>query len=213
MRCSSARAIACCCWCARLPRRARDRLPGAAKDLRAEDRETFDALSSAWPGVPERMRADGSVETPLDLAATRAALKAARADGIDAVAIVFMHAYAFPNHEREAACLAQDVGFTQISVSHEGEPAREIRRTRRHHRGRRLSLAAAPPLRRSRVCRPCSKLPISLVGEQAPPKAGPRGEPRTPSELPAPSLPSATGGGGKRQRLAQTPVHAVLWAG
>jgi 5-oxoprolinase (ATP-hydrolysing) len=56
--------------------------------------------------VPERMRADGAIETPLDLSATRAALEAALAEGIDAVAIVFMHAYAFPNHEREAARLA-----------------------------------------------------------------------------------------------------------
>ena len=46
--------------------------------------------------VPERVRADGAIETPLDLGATRAALLAARADGIDAVAIVFMHAYAHP---------------------------------------------------------------------------------------------------------------------
>src|SRR6476660_583887 len=72
--------------------------------------------------VPERMRADGGVETPLDRAATRAALEAARADGIDAVAIVFMHAYAFPHHEREAALLAHEAGFAQISVSHEVSP-------------------------------------------------------------------------------------------
>src|SRR6478672_5779663 len=72
--------------------------------------------------VPERMRADGGVETPLDRAATRAALEAARADGIDAVAIVFMHAYAFPNHEREAALLAHEAGFAQISVSHAVSP-------------------------------------------------------------------------------------------
>jgi len=72
--------------------------------------------------VPERLRADGSVETPLDLAATRAALDAARADGIDAVAIVFMHAYAHPDHERQAARLAHEVGFTQVSVSHEVSP-------------------------------------------------------------------------------------------
>jgi 5-oxoprolinase (ATP-hydrolysing) len=72
--------------------------------------------------VPERMRTDGAVETPLDLAATRAAFEAARAEGIDAVAIVFMHAYAFPEHEREAARLAHEAGFAQISVSHEVSP-------------------------------------------------------------------------------------------
>ena len=48
----------------------------------------------------ERVRADGTVETPLDLASLEARLKQARADGINAVAIVFMHAYAYPEHER-----------------------------------------------------------------------------------------------------------------
>ena len=39
-------------------------------------------------------------------------LRSARADGIDAVAIVFMHAYAHPEHERQAAELARELGFT-----------------------------------------------------------------------------------------------------
>ena len=47
--------------------------------------------------VPERVRADGWIEMPLDHSATIAALRAARAEGIAAVAIVFMHAYAFPS--------------------------------------------------------------------------------------------------------------------
>ena len=72
--------------------------------------------------VPERVRADGSIEMPLDHSATIAALRAARAEGIASVAIVFMHAYAFPEHEREAASLARTAGFTQISASHEVSP-------------------------------------------------------------------------------------------
>ena len=72
--------------------------------------------------VPERVHADGTIETPLDHAATVAALRAARTDGISAVAIVFMHAYAFPDHEREAAALARMAGFNQISASHEVSP-------------------------------------------------------------------------------------------
>ncbi|MCJ7527167.1 MAG: hydantoinase B/oxoprolinase family protein [Methyloceanibacter sp.] len=72
--------------------------------------------------VPERVRADGSIETALDHAATVAALRAARADGVSAVAIVFMHAYAYPEHEREAVALARLAGFTQISASHEVSP-------------------------------------------------------------------------------------------
>jgi 5-oxoprolinase (ATP-hydrolysing) len=73
-------------------------------------------------GASERMRADGTVETPLDLAALETDLRQARAEGIDAVAIAFMHAYAFPEHERQAAALARDLGFAQVSASHEVSP-------------------------------------------------------------------------------------------
>ncbi len=72
--------------------------------------------------VPERVRADGTVETQLDRDAVRAALENARADGIAAVGVVFMHAYAYPAHEQEAAALARDLGFTQVSASHEVSP-------------------------------------------------------------------------------------------
>ena len=74
----------------------------------------------------ERVRADGSVETPLDLDALRSDLERAKSDGINAVAIVFMHAYAFPQHEKQAAELARDLGFAQISVSHEISPLIKI---------------------------------------------------------------------------------------
>ena len=44
------------------------------------------------------------------------------ADGIKAVAIVFMHAYRYPEHEQRVAKLARDMGFPQVSVSHEVSP-------------------------------------------------------------------------------------------
>src|SRR6185437_6828188 len=62
--------------------------------------------------VPERVRADRTIETSLDVDATRAVLQAARAEGLGAVAIVFMHAYAYPEHERVTAQVAHEVGFT-----------------------------------------------------------------------------------------------------
>src|SRR5690606_31943071 len=74
----------------------------------------------------ERVRADGTIETPLDLAALRSDLERAKADGIGAVAIVFMHAYAFPEHERQAGALARELGFAQVSVSHEISPLIKI---------------------------------------------------------------------------------------
>jgi 5-oxoprolinase (ATP-hydrolysing) len=72
--------------------------------------------------VDERVRADGTIERAPDLAAVRTALASARADGIDAVAIVFMHAYRYPDHEQHVAALARDLGFAQVSVSHEVSP-------------------------------------------------------------------------------------------
>ncbi len=72
--------------------------------------------------IPERLRADGTIETPLDEEAARKALQSAYEDGIRAVAIVFMHAYAFPDHEKCVAQLARDVGFSQVSPSHEASP-------------------------------------------------------------------------------------------
>src|SRR6266540_1033187 len=59
--------------------------------------------------IDERVRADGTVERVPDIAAARAALAAAKADGINAVAIVFMHAYRYPAHERRIAALAREL--------------------------------------------------------------------------------------------------------
>jgi 5-oxoprolinase (ATP-hydrolysing) len=72
--------------------------------------------------VAERVRADGTVEREPDLAAVRTELNAVRTDGIKAVAIVFMHAYRHADHERKVAALAREMGFSQVSVSHEVSP-------------------------------------------------------------------------------------------
>ncbi len=72
--------------------------------------------------VPERVRVDGTLETALDLDVVRDEVAAAKADGIDAVAIVFMHAWKYPAHESRAEALCRDIGFSQISVSHKVSP-------------------------------------------------------------------------------------------
>ena len=72
--------------------------------------------------VSERVRADGTVEAAPDLDAVRCDLEAAWADGIRSVAIVFMHAWRYPEHERQVAALAREMGFPQVSVSHEVSP-------------------------------------------------------------------------------------------
>ena len=72
--------------------------------------------------VDERMRADGAIERELDLAPVRAELERAKADGIKAIAIVFMHAYRYPKHEQRVAKLVREMNFPQVSVSHEVSP-------------------------------------------------------------------------------------------
>ena len=81
-----------------------------------------DMLYERVAEVDERVRADGTVERAPDLGQVRRDLEAAKADGIAAVAIVFMHAYRYPEHERQVAALARELGFAQVSVSHEVSP-------------------------------------------------------------------------------------------
>ena len=72
--------------------------------------------------IAERVGVDGEVLTPLDEAAARADFEALRADGFDAIAIVLMHGWKYREHEARLAQIARDVGFAQISTSHEVAP-------------------------------------------------------------------------------------------
>jgi 5-oxoprolinase (ATP-hydrolysing) len=70
----------------------------------------------------ERMGAHGEVVEPLDEAHLRERLWAAHDAGLRSVAIVFMHGYRYTGHEQAAARIAREVGFTQVSTSHETSP-------------------------------------------------------------------------------------------
>jgi 5-oxoprolinase (ATP-hydrolysing) len=83
-------------------------------------------LYAAVDEVDERIGAAGEIVTPLDEGAARAALERAHAAGLRSVAIVLMHAYRFPDHERRIARLAREAGFTQVSTSHEASPLIKI---------------------------------------------------------------------------------------
>ena len=65
---------------------------------------------------------DGTEEEPLNEVEVRIALQNAFDAGIRSVAIVFMHAYRYPDHEKRAAEIAKQIGFTQVSPSHEVSP-------------------------------------------------------------------------------------------
>ena len=70
----------------------------------------------------ERVGAHGDTVVALDEAALRTELQAAYGDGLRSMAIVFMHGYRYTDHEQAAARIAREIGFTQISTSHEVSP-------------------------------------------------------------------------------------------
>ncbi|MFI2212959.1 hydantoinase B/oxoprolinase family protein [Streptomyces sp. NPDC020141] len=72
--------------------------------------------------VPERLDAHGDVVRPLDRAAVTERLRQAHADGLRGAAVVLMHGYRHPAHEQWIAAAARDLGFTQVSCSHEVSP-------------------------------------------------------------------------------------------
>ncbi|WP_345981624.1 hydantoinase B/oxoprolinase family protein [Streptomyces sp. DSS69] len=72
--------------------------------------------------VPERIDAEGHTVRALELDAVREQLRAARADGLRSAAVVLMHGYRHPAHERAVAEAAREAGFTQVSTSHEVSP-------------------------------------------------------------------------------------------
>ena len=76
--------------------------------------------------VDERVAADGTVLCPLDLPAATAGMEAARERGMEAVAIVLVHGYRHTDHESALASAAREIGFEQVSVSHEVDPLVKI---------------------------------------------------------------------------------------
>ncbi|MBJ26909.1 MAG: 5-oxoprolinase [Alphaproteobacteria bacterium] len=69
-----------------------------------------------------RVAADGSEILPLDTKGLMHDLIRIKSKGINSLAIVFMFSFRYPEHELIAKRIASEVGFTQISVSHELSP-------------------------------------------------------------------------------------------
>ena len=76
--------------------------------------------------IDERLRADGTVERPLDLPRAQGDLAAAFDRGFRALAIVLVHGYRHHAHEAALAELAREIGFSQVSVSHEVSPLMKL---------------------------------------------------------------------------------------
>ena len=72
--------------------------------------------------VSERLNEKGEVVTKLNEEEVRNSLIKAKSDGINSVAIAFMHSYINPDHENKIEQIAKEENFNQISVSHKVSP-------------------------------------------------------------------------------------------
>jgi 5-oxoprolinase (ATP-hydrolysing) len=84
--------------------------------------ELPELLYEAVIEADERIDAQGEVIRALDEARLESDLEHSYRSGVRSVAIVFLHGYRFPRHERLAARIAERVGFPQISVSSSVSP-------------------------------------------------------------------------------------------
>ncbi|WP_309603126.1 hydantoinase B/oxoprolinase family protein [Sphingomonas sp.] len=76
-------------------------------------------LYEAVVEIDERLGADGAIVRPLDEHAARTAFRQLRRDGFESIAILLMHGWRYPDHEARLAAIARELGFAQVSVSHE----------------------------------------------------------------------------------------------
>ena len=150
-RSCSARATARCCSspagsATRSPsatRRGRKSSPSASSSRRCSTSASSRSTSACSPTARWRARPTSTRRA--------AALAAAWDDGIRSVAIVFMHAWRFADHEHAVADLARRDGLPAGVGEPRGLAADQAGRPRRHHRRGRLSLADPCALRRRRT--------------------------------------------------------------
>ena len=76
--------------------------------------------------IEERIDAHGGVLTQMDDAKTTNELQNFYDHGIRSVAIVLMHGYRYHDHENRLAAIARDIGFPQVSVSHDASPLMKL---------------------------------------------------------------------------------------
>ena len=83
-------------------------------------------LYGAVVEVSERIDASGRILIPFQAGHFEKRLGALYEEGYRSVAICFMHAYRYVEHERAAGIIAKQLGFRQISMSHEVSPLQKL---------------------------------------------------------------------------------------
>lgn len=97
----------------------REGLKGDRYDLRSPPPEPLVPRERRL-GIVERLRADGSVATPLDKASLAEAVRELKEDGIQGVAVCYLHAYRNDRHEKETFdYLRKELPDTYVSLSSE----------------------------------------------------------------------------------------------
>ena len=90
--------------------------------LEIDERVRLRRTDESMPGVVGTTGEEFLILEKPNLQQVRASLEEAKQSGIEAVAVVFLHAYAFPKHEQQVGALARELGFAQVSLSHEVMP-------------------------------------------------------------------------------------------
>lgn len=85
-----------------------------------------EALYDRVVEIDERISVEGQVLKPLNENAARDGLRGAYDAGFRAVAIVLLHGFRFTDHEARVAAIAREIGFIQVSVSHEVSPLMKL---------------------------------------------------------------------------------------
>lgn len=91
-------------------------------DIFAQKIELPDQLYKRVIEVSGRYSADGEEIVPLELESAKKELEEAYKAGIRSAAVILMHSYRYPEHELKLGRLATEIGFTQISLSHQASP-------------------------------------------------------------------------------------------
>ncbi|MBK1696485.1 hydantoinase B/oxoprolinase family protein [Rhodovibrio salinarum] len=76
--------------------------------------------------IDARVTAEGEELKAPDSDAIRRDLQAVYDKGIRALAVACLHGYRYPEHERTVAEIAREIGFTQVSTSHQVSPLMKL---------------------------------------------------------------------------------------
>ena len=76
--------------------------------------------------VEERYDSNGTELIPVNVEKVSQDLQQVYEKGIRSCSLVFMHSYRYPEHENKVAEIAKNIGFTQVSISHQVSPLMKL---------------------------------------------------------------------------------------